>query len=136
MDIYSSTSYSIFKKKSLNYVRPCSKDAFNVYHPKRLIVQARLRVGVTHLREHKFKHSFLNICNPICFCGFDIKTFNHFFPHCPRFTNERENLLLKIDSIIVDILRKTENSITSMLLYNDPSFSPELNINILYLSID
>ena len=74
--------------------------------------------------------------NPICICGFDIKTLNHFFPHCSRFTNERQNLLLKIDGIIPDILRKTKNSVISVLLCDNPRFSAELNTSIPSSSID
>ena len=46
-----------------------------------------LRVGLSHLRDHKFKPSFLDTLNPICTCGFDIETLNHFFLRCPRFNN-------------------------------------------------
>ena len=88
-DICNSASYSTFKKKILNFIRPRSNDVFNVSHPKGLIFLTRLRVGLNHLREHMFKHSFLDTLNPICTCGFDIETLNHFFFHCPRFTNER-----------------------------------------------
>ena len=38
--------------------------------------------------------------------------------------------------IIPDISRKTDTSITSILLYGDPSFSAEDNTNILNLSTD
>ena len=87
--ICNSPSYSTFKKNILNLIRPPSNDVFNVRHPKRLILLTRLRVGLNHLREHKFKHSFLDTLNPICNCGFDIETLNQFFLHCPIFTKER-----------------------------------------------
>ena len=87
-------------------MRPRSNDVFNVSHPKGLIFLARLRVGLSHLREHKFKYSFLDTLNNICTSGFDIETLNNFFLHCPRFTNEGQNLLLMIERIIHDILRK------------------------------
>ena len=87
-------------------------------------------------KKYKFKHCFLDTRNPICACGFDTETLNNFFLHCPRFTNEKQNLLLKIERIIPDIFRKTDTSITSILLYGDPSFSAELNTNILSLSMD
>ena len=125
----------------MQMIRACSSSikthfAFNVRQPKGLIFLTRLRVGLSHLREHKFKYSFLDTLNPICTGGSDIKTLNHFFLHCPRFTNERQNLLLKIERIIPDILIKDDTNITSILLYGDPSFSAELNTNILNVSID
>ena len=134
--IRDSPSYSFFKKKDLNIIRPRSNDVLNVSHPKGIIFLTRLHVVLSHLREHKFKHCFLDTLNPICTCSFDIETLNHFFLHCPRFTNERQNLLLKIERIMPDISRKTDTSITSALLYGVPSFSAELNTSILNLSID
>ena len=122
-----SPSYSTFKKKNLNCIRPCSNDIFNISHPKGLIFLTRLRVGLSHLSKHKFKHSFLDTLNPICTCSFNTETLNHFFLHYTRFTNKRQNLLLKIERIIPDI---------SILLYGDQSFSAELNTNILHLSTD
>ena len=44
--------------------------------------------------------------------------------------------LPKVESIIPNNFRKTDTSITSIILYGDPSFSAELNTNILNLSID
>ena len=94
-DIRNSPSYSNFKKEILNFTRPFSNNVFNVSYPKGLIFLTRLRAVHSHLRKHKFKHSFLVLINPspICICGFDIETLNHFFFNCPRFINERQNLL-------------------------------------------
>ena len=85
--IPNSPSFSIFKKDILNFIRPLSNDVFNVIHPKGIIVVTRLLVGLSNLREHKFKHSFLKTRNPICICVFDIETLNHFLLHCSRFTD-------------------------------------------------
>ena len=84
-DIRNSPLYSAFKENILNLIRPRSNDVFNVSQPKGLIFLTRLRVDLSHLRKHKFKHSFLDALNPICTCDFDIETLNHFFLHCPRF---------------------------------------------------
>ena len=135
-NIRNSPSYSTFKKKILNFARARSNDVFNVSHPKGLNFLTRLRVGLSHLRGHEFKHDVLDTLNPICVCGFDIETLNHFFLHCLRFTNESQNLLLKIKGIIPDVYRKTDASIISILLYGDRSFLAELTTNILNLSID
>ena len=82
------------EKKVLNFIRTRSNDAFNVSHQKGLIFLTRLRVGLSHLKEHKFKRSFCDTLNPFCFGGFYIETLNQFFRHSPRITNERQNLLL------------------------------------------
>ena len=116
-NICNSPSYSNFKKKILSFLRPRRNNFFNVCYPKGLIFLNRFRAGLSHLREHKFKHNFLDTLNPTCVCGLDLETLNHFFLHYPRFTNEKQNLLLKIKKIIPDISRK----ITSILLYGDTS---------------
>ena len=43
----------------------------------------RLRLGLSYLREHKFKHSFQDTLNPFCSCGVDVKTNMHFFSLLP-----------------------------------------------------
>ena len=48
------------------------------------------------LRHERVKHSFLDKLNPICICGFDIETLNHFFLHCLRFANEIQDLCLRL----------------------------------------
>ena len=120
LDIRNSPSYSSFKKSILNFIRSRSNDVFTVGHPKGLIFLTRLRVS--HLREHKFQHSCLDKLNPIRTLGFDIQTLNHFFLRCPRFYNERQNFPLMIEMIIPDISKKIDTSITSILLFGDPSF--------------
>ena len=52
---------------------------FNASYPKGLVSLNRLCVDVSYLREHRFKNSLLDTLNPICVCGFDIKTFFQFF---------------------------------------------------------
>ena len=45
----------------------------------------RLRLGLSHLREHKFKHNFQDSINPLCNCGHDIESTTHYLLHCPLF---------------------------------------------------
>ena len=54
------SSYSIFKKKKLIFIRPRSNDIFNVYYQKVLIFLTRFCVGLSHLKENKFKYSLLD----------------------------------------------------------------------------
>ena len=64
------------------------------------------RLALSFLREHNFKNSFLEPLNPICIGSLDIEALNHFFLHCPRFFNGRQNLLLKTERIIPTFLEK------------------------------
>ena len=60
--------YSQFRKleifKSLlNFIRPSESTVFNCHNPKRVKLLTRLRLGLSHLCEHKFKHSFQDSLN-------------------------------------------------------------------------
>ena len=39
----------------------------------------RIGLGLSHLREHKFKHSFQNSINPKFNCGNAVESVIHFF---------------------------------------------------------
>ena len=61
-----------FKKSILKFIQPSQN---RVYKGIKLLT--RLRVSLSHLREHKFKHSFQDILNTICKCGKDIQISSH-----------------------------------------------------------
>ena len=76
-------SLSIFKKCILKFIRPSPSSTHNCFNTKGIKYLTRLRLGLSHLREHKFKHGFLDSLNPICNCGLDIESTCHFLLHCP-----------------------------------------------------
>ena len=45
----------------------------------------RLRLGLSHLRKHKFKHSFQDFINTLCNCGYEVEFTVHFFDYCPLY---------------------------------------------------
>ena len=98
-NVRNSKSISVFKAKILNFIRPSPKSFFDCHNPKGIKLITRLRLGLSHLREHKFKHSFQDTINPLCNCGQNIESSTHFFLHCPFFINERRTLLSTIRSL-------------------------------------
>ena len=95
-----------------------------------------LRLGLSHLREHKFKHSFQDIVNPLCSCGLDIETASHYFLLSPLFHAERYTLLNNINENDSTIFSKSELVLTLILLYSDESFKDEVNLLVLNATID
>ena len=93
---------SAFKEKILNFIRPSPNSVFDIRNPKGIKLITRLRLGLSHLREHKFKHSFQDTLNLLCNCGHDIESTTHFFFHCPFFINERRTLLSTLHNLIVN----------------------------------
>ena len=64
-------SFTDFKKNILSFIRPKANSIFNCNSSKGLKFVTRLPLGLSHLRQHKFKHSFQDSLNPLCFCSLD-----------------------------------------------------------------
>ena len=88
-EIRKSKSISIFKSNILKFIRPKPNNVYYCHNPKGIKLLTRLRLGRSHLRKHKFKHSFQDCLNPLCHCGNEIETSYHDLLHCPTYTNER-----------------------------------------------
>ena len=65
-DILSSTSYNLFRNTLLKFIRPAQRKTFNINDSVGVKLLTRLRLGFSHLRDHKFKHGFRDISNPLC----------------------------------------------------------------------
>ena len=77
------TSLSVFKNKFLMFITPSPNSVFNCYNRKGIKYLTRLRLGLSHLREHKFKQRFQDTMNPLCSCGLDVEIKTHFFSLLP-----------------------------------------------------
>ena len=136
LSIRNSLSYALFRKSLLVFIRPSENSIYGVNNPKGVILLHRLRVGLSHLRKHKFDHGFLDTLNPICSCGQDIESLNHFFLHCPHYLAERQTLLHNIERIIPNKMKESDNEVTHLLLYGENSFTSLINREILNSSIE
>ena len=76
LEIRNSESYSVFKKSLLKFIRTIPNSLANIFGIKVLKI---LRAGLSHLREHKFRHNFQNTINPLCSCSLEIESTSHFF---------------------------------------------------------
>ena len=68
-DIRNSGSFGFFKSEILKSIRPKPNSIYNCQNPKRIRLITRLRLGLSHLHEHKFKHIFQDCFNLLCLCG-------------------------------------------------------------------
>ena len=136
LNIRNSESLNIFKKTLLNFIHPSGSTLFDCHNPKGVKLLIKLRLGLSHLREHKFKHSFQDSLNPICSCGNDIETPAHYILHCPNFSNERSTLLNIIGSIDRNILARNDSQVTESLLYGNSNSNNITKTLILNATID
>ena len=107
----------------LKFLRPVANSVFGINTPYGLKLLTRLRLGLNHLRYHKFRYNFQDRINPLCARGLEIETTTHFLLHCPLFQSARQSLLINIKEIGESILKKHDKLITKTLLYGDDNLT-------------
>ena len=135
-EIQNAPSLNIFKNNMLKFIRPIANNIFGCHNLKGYKYLMRLRLGLSHLNEHKFKNDFQNASNPHCTCGCNVENTCHFLLHCPNFLTERNTLFNKITNIDSNILNQADATITKTLLFGNSKYSSEINLQILNVSID
>ena len=94
-----------------------------------------MRLGLSHLRFHRFKNNFQDGLNPICSCGTAEKTV-YYLLHCPNSSNEKLTFFNKFQSIDENILSKDDCDIYKVLFFGDHSFNFVKNTFVLITSIE
>ena len=116
-EIPKSVSYEVFKNSSLKCIRTSPNRLFNVCNGLGIKLLTRLRLVLSHLREHKFNHHFQGTTNPLCSCCLESTAL--FFLRCQNFTDLFKclmNELIKTDSCMLTL---DEKFFTKLLLYGD-----------------
>ena len=82
-----------FKKTISNFIRPKENSVYAIHDISGLKLLTRLRLNFIHLNEHKFRHHFKDTINPMCSCGFEPETSDHYLLRYKLYTNLRLDLL-------------------------------------------
>ena len=83
----------------------------------------RLRLGLSHLREHKFRHNFNDTIDPFCLCGTNnLETSEHFLLHCPTYACLRRKLFDNLHNNNVLLLPLEKSLIVQILLYGSDNY--------------
>ena len=120
LNIRNSASLNTFKKKLLNFIRPCANSIFDIHNPLGIKLLTRLRLGLNHLHEHKFMHSFQYTLDALCEWDKDIKSTMHFFLHCTNFLIPWQTLFQNIGNIDDSILSQSKTQITQTPMVISP----------------
>ena len=75
--IRSSTSYNLFHDTLLKFIRPGQRKTFNINDS--VGMKLLIRLGVSYLREHKFRHGFRDTLNPLCPLSIEVETTKNYF---------------------------------------------------------
>ena len=117
------------------FIRPSTNSTFHCHCLDGLKLIARLRLGLSQLRFHKFKHNFQDALNTICSCG-TVEPTIHYFLYCPNFLNERLTLFNKFQSIDENILIEDDSKISKVLLFGDDPFNDVKHTSVLTASTE
>ena len=83
---------SIFRFKKLIITQKLENSLYNVHESIRVKLLSRFRLRFTHLNKHKFRLGFNDTVNPMCPCGADAETTEHFLLRCHCFSTQTSEL--------------------------------------------
>ena len=131
LQIRKANSLLSFKNALLKLGRPVPISCFNIHNAIGLKLLTRLRVGLSHLKEHKFKHNFSNCINPLCSCSLEVESTTHFLLHCLYFSSIRKIFFNELISIGKKFIDLPDSSKVELLLYGCPNLSFTQNSSII-----
>ena len=130
-----SNSISEFKNRYLKNIRPPSKGICPNVEKRGLKMLSQLRVDHSDLRDHRFNKNF-NCISPICRCGVEDETTEHYFMRCPFFQSKRTILLDSLSDILNNSIRVLpESHICHLILYGSNTYNEITNTLIIQASI-
>ena len=121
------SSFNIFRANLITIIRPLPNQIFGISNPLGLKLITILRLGLSHLNEHRFNHNFNNCINPLCTCSLDIESTVHFFLHCNYYNSVRTSLLNYLNSVERNLLNLSDLSLVNVLLCGGPQFDDSQN---------
>ena len=110
-------------------------DTFGIHNSSGMQLLMRLRLGFSHLNEHKFRHNFRDFLNPLYKCKLEPETTSHFLLCCHLFQVERTTLLNDIKEIDERIISDNTSILDQFLLYGNENSNHDTNKTILLSAI-
>ena len=90
---------------------------FCIYDPLGVKLLTRFRLRFSHLNEHKFRHGFSDTINPMCACGTETETTEHFLLRCQFYSTQRLELFEKLEQVEPNFLNLNVKNQVLILLY-------------------
>ena len=119
-EIRNSGSYNIFRSVTIGLT-----DTIGI----KLIT--RLRLGFSHLPEHKFSHNFQDTLNPLCSCSIEAESTSHYLMCCHFFDTLRPTLISDLRNIDSNLPTFRDENLTNILLYGNQIYDDKTNQIIL-----
>ena len=132
-EIRESPTVSLFKKRLSSLIRPSQKPTYGILDLKGVAILTQLRVGLSKLNFHKFKHNFQDTVDPMCLINGGIEDTEYFLLRCHAYDDQRRDLLGAINKVFQpqNILNLPNQTLVQILLYGDGKCIQNQNRNIL-----
>ena len=112
--------------------RPMQNSIYNIHDPVGIKYLTRLRLGLSHLNEHKFRHNFQDCLNPLRSCSLNL-----YFLHCLYYIDICKTLLDTAKEITNICLSDfSDETLVNLLLYGNSIYSLEENKEVIKASIN
>ena len=132
-EIHNSISCQEFRKSLLSFIKSNCYSLFSIHHSFGVSVLVRLRLGFSHLRQHKFRHNFHDTLNTLCSCNLEPQTILHYLLCCQKFSPIRLALINDLNVIDPTISRLNKTALANILLYRDSIKSTSVYIVVVDL---
>ena len=111
--------FPVFKTNIFNFIRPSSNSVYNCQTLSEIGLITRLRSGLSHLKEHKLKHSFQDTLSPLRSCGNEVESSEHFFIHSPQFAYKRRTFMSTLGNSNYFLSENTRNVLIQILVFGN-----------------
>ena len=124
-----------FRETVLSFIRPKENSVFAIRDTKGLKLLTRLGLNFGHWNEHKFRHGFKDIVDPMCKWGLETETTFHFLLCCRLYSAIRAELMGDISAANSSLTNYPDEKLLNILLYGLEYFSVKTNRSILKSTI-
>ena len=109
-------TYNLFRNTLLKFIRLVQRKTFNINYSVGVKLLTRLRLGVSHFRQHKFKHGFRGIVNPFCPCSIEAEATTQYFLRCHFYNANRYALINELNESHSSFPTLNENKFINLIL--------------------
>ena len=134
-DLRNAKAILIFRNSFLRTCRPVQNSIYKIHDPLGIKLLTRLRLGLSHLNEHRFKHNFQDCLNPLCSCSLEVESTIHYFLHCHYCNKYRQTLLESVKLVVNDVSLLDDDVVVKLLLYGNETYTIDENSLIIKASI-
>ena len=78
-------AYAFFQKMLLNFTKATGNSTYKIYDPHGIKLLTSVRLGFSHLSEHKSRHKIADSLIPSFSCSLETESTLYFFLYCQNY---------------------------------------------------